>query len=64
MPLSSLQDGLGIPEHFQIVDHAPEWHVKNGFLPISARPGLGIELVGKAGEAVLMGPLQGLECVT
>lgn len=34
-----------IPEHFQIVDHAPELDVKNGFLPISDRPGLGIELV-------------------
>jgi galactonate dehydratase len=34
-----------IPEHFQIVDHAPELDVKNGFLPISNRPGLGIELV-------------------
>jgi galactonate dehydratase len=27
------------------VDHAPELDVKNGFLPISNRPGLGIELV-------------------
>jgi galactonate dehydratase len=34
-----------IPEHFQIVDHAPELDVKDGFLPISNRPGLGIELV-------------------
>jgi galactonate dehydratase len=34
-----------IPEHFQIVDHAPELDVKNGFLPIPSRPGLGIELV-------------------
>jgi galactonate dehydratase len=34
-----------IPEHFQIVDHAPEKDVKNGFLPVSDRPGLGIELV-------------------
>jgi galactonate dehydratase len=34
-----------IPEHFQIVDHAPEWDVKNGMLPISDRPGLGVELV-------------------
>jgi galactonate dehydratase len=33
-----------IPEHFQIVDHAPEKDVKNGFLPIPDRPGLGIEL--------------------
>jgi galactonate dehydratase len=34
-----------VPEHFQIVDQAPEREVKNGFLPISDRPGLGIELV-------------------
>jgi galactonate dehydratase len=34
-----------IPEHFHIVDHAPELDVKNSFLPISDRPGLGIELV-------------------
>src|SRR5207245_1722238 len=36
-----------IPEHFQIVDHAPELDVKNGFLPISDRPGLGIEPMEK-----------------
>jgi galactonate dehydratase len=34
-----------VPEHFQLVDHAPEKDVKNGFLPISDRSGLGIELV-------------------
>src|SRR5262249_85858 len=34
-----------VSEHFQIVDHAPELDVKNGFLPISDRPGLGVELV-------------------
>jgi galactonate dehydratase len=33
------------PEHFQIVDHAPEWDLKNGKLPIPERPGLGINLV-------------------
>jgi galactonate dehydratase len=33
------------PEHFQIVDHAPEWDLKNGKLPIPDRPGLGINLV-------------------
>jgi galactonate dehydratase len=36
-----------VPEHFQIVDHAPELDVKDSFLPISDRPGLGIELVDK-----------------
>ena len=34
-----------IPEHYQIVDHAPEWDVKNGYVPIPDRPGLGVELV-------------------
>lgn len=34
-----------IPEHFQIVDHAPEWDVHNSYLPIPDRPGLGVELV-------------------
>jgi galactonate dehydratase len=33
------------PEHFQLVDHAPESDVKHGSLPISQRPGLGISLV-------------------
>jgi galactonate dehydratase len=33
------------PEHFQIVDHAPELDVKNGILPIPGRPGIGVELV-------------------
>jgi galactonate dehydratase len=34
-----------IPEHFEIVDHAPEWDVKDSYLPITDRPGLGVELV-------------------
>ena len=34
-----------IPEHFEIVDHAPEWQVQNSHLPIPDRPGLGVELV-------------------
>lgn len=34
-----------IPEHFEIVDHAPEWQVQNSYLPIPDRPGLGVELV-------------------
>ena len=28
----------------RIVDHAPELEVKNGFLPVSDRPGLGLQL--------------------
>jgi galactonate dehydratase len=34
-----------IPEHFQIVDHAPELDIKNGYLAIPDKPGLGVELV-------------------
>jgi galactonate dehydratase len=33
------------PEHFQIVDHAPEYEVKNSTLLIPGRPGLGVNLV-------------------
>ena len=33
------------PEHFQIVDRAPEWDVQDSYLPIPDRPGLGVELV-------------------
>ena len=34
-----------LPEHFAIVDHAPELDVRNGTMPIPKRPGLGVELV-------------------
>ena len=34
-----------MPEHFALVDHAPELDVRNGYVPISDRPGLGVELV-------------------
>jgi galactonate dehydratase len=34
-----------IPEHFALVDHAPELDVRGGYVPISDRPGLGVELV-------------------
>lgn len=34
-----------IPEHFQIVDRAPELEVRNGYIPISDRSGLGVNLV-------------------
>jgi galactonate dehydratase len=34
-----------VPEHYQIVDRAPELEIKGGFMPISHRPGLGVELV-------------------
>jgi galactonate dehydratase len=32
------------PEHFQIVDHAPEQDMKNGSIPVPSRPGLGVAL--------------------
>jgi len=34
-----------VPEHFGIVDHAPELDVKDSYLPVPDRPGLGIELL-------------------
>ncbi|HYM13468.1 MAG TPA: mandelate racemase/muconate lactonizing enzyme family protein [Bryobacterales bacterium] len=34
-----------VPEHFQLVDRAPELEIRNSFVPISDRPGLGLELV-------------------
>jgi galactonate dehydratase len=33
-----------IPEHFQLVDHAPELDIRGGMMPIPDRPGLGVEL--------------------
>jgi galactonate dehydratase len=33
------------PEHFALVDHAPELDVRNSWVPIPDRPGLGVELV-------------------
>ncbi|HYV70656.1 MAG TPA: mandelate racemase/muconate lactonizing enzyme family protein [Pseudolabrys sp.] len=33
------------PEHFAVVDHAPELDVKDSWIPIPNRPGLGVELV-------------------
>ena len=33
------------PEHYEIVDHAPEKEIKDSRMPISDRPGLGVELV-------------------
>ena len=34
-----------IPEHFEIVDHAPELDIHDSHLPIPDRPGLGVELI-------------------
>jgi galactonate dehydratase len=36
-----------VPEHFAIVDHAPELEIRNGYIPISNRPGLGLELMNE-----------------
>ena len=34
-----------VPEHFAIVDHAPELEISKGYIPISNRLGLGLELI-------------------
>jgi len=34
-----------VPEHFAIVDHAPERDVTAGRMPIPTEPGLGVNLV-------------------
>jgi len=33
-----------IPEHYQVVDHAPEMMVENGFINLNDKPGFGITL--------------------
>ncbi|UCC69533.1 MAG: mandelate racemase/muconate lactonizing enzyme family protein [Armatimonadota bacterium] len=42
-----------VPEHFAIVDHAPELEVKNGRLPIPDGPGLGVALAQDRVESFL-----------
>jgi galactonate dehydratase len=42
-----------IPEHWAIVDHAPELDIENGYIPISNRPGLGVELNQKTVDPFL-----------
>jgi len=32
------------PEHYQLVDRAPELEIRNGMMPIPDRPGLGVQL--------------------
>ena len=34
-----------VPEHFAVVDRAPELEIRNSMMPIPTRPGLGVELV-------------------
>ncbi len=41
------------PEHWAIVDHAPELDIENGYIPISNRPGLGVELNRKTVDPFL-----------
>ena len=42
-----------VAEHWAMVDHAPELDIKNSFMPISDRPGLGVELNNKTVEPFL-----------
>lgn len=39
--------------HFNLVDHAPEWEIHDGIMPISGRPGLGVELVPERVQSYL-----------
>jgi galactonate dehydratase len=41
------------PEHWAIVDHAPELDIRNSYMPIPDRPGLGVELNQKTVEPFL-----------
>ena len=36
-----------VPEHYEIVDPPPERDIRNSYLPIPDRPGLGVELVAE-----------------
>jgi hypothetical protein len=51
-----------VREHFEIVDHAPEWDVMKGMLPISDRPGLGIRLVEERVKPFLGARCKGPRC--
>ena len=42
-----------VAEHWAIVDHAPELDVANGYIPISDRPGIGVELNQKTVDPFL-----------
>ncbi|HKE28288.1 MAG TPA: mandelate racemase/muconate lactonizing enzyme family protein [Bryobacteraceae bacterium] len=41
------------PQHWAIVDHAPELDIRNSYMPISERPGLGVELNQKTVDPFL-----------
>jgi galactonate dehydratase len=34
-----------VPDHYRLVDRAPELEIRDGQMPIPDRPGLGVELV-------------------
>jgi len=42
-----------VAEHWAIVDHAPELDIKDGYIPISERPGIGVELNHKVVDRFL-----------
>ena len=42
-----------VPEHFDIVDHAPEHDVKDSYMPVPDRPGIGVGLNHKMVEPYL-----------
>jgi len=42
-----------VPEHWAIVDYAPELDIKDGYIPISSQPGLGVELNPKVVDPFL-----------
>ena len=46
------------PEHFAVVDHAPELDVRDSHLPIPDRPGLGVELAAERVAPFLWGECQ------
>ncbi|HHJ07062.1 MAG TPA: mandelate racemase/muconate lactonizing enzyme family protein [Anaerolineae bacterium] len=48
-----------IPEHFAMVDHAPELEMKESHLPIPDRPGLGVELLEERVAPFLWANLEG-----
>src|SRR5262245_19841293 len=44
-----------LPEHFAVVDHAPELDIRGGYLAIPNRPGLGVELIEERVRSFLWG---------
>jgi galactonate dehydratase len=48
-----------IPEHWAIVDHAPELDIKDGRMAIPSRPGLGVELNHQTVDPFLWAELNG-----